>query len=100
MNKIVINDIEYKYKYSIRALFIFEKIAGKIFSLNGLMDFYIFYYSMILANNPDAVLSFDEFIDACDENPEISIEFSSYLDAYFKQQEQFNSSKEDNSKKK
>ena len=30
------------------------------------MDFYIFYYSMILAGNPECTLLFDDFIDECD----------------------------------
>ena len=43
--KVSINGQEYKYKYSIRALFVFEKIAGKTFCLESTMDFFIFYYN-------------------------------------------------------
>lgn len=84
--EIIIKGQTYKAKYSIRALFIFEQMTGKLFSLEKIMDYYIFYYSMILANNPDCKLLFDEFIDECDENPEIGKQFSSYLDDYFKRQ--------------
>ena len=45
--KIDINGQEYKVKYSIRAMFIFEKLAGKLFKLESLMDWYVFYYAMI-----------------------------------------------------
>ena len=64
MKTIKINDKEYKVKYTIRALFIYEQITGKPFAINTLMDNYIFFYSLILANNLDDVLVWDTFIDA------------------------------------
>ena len=66
MKTIKINDKEYKVKYTIRALFIYEQITGKPFAINTLMDNYIFFYSLILANNLDDVLEWDTFIDALD----------------------------------
>jgi len=71
MNTIKINGIEYKVKYTIRALFIFEKITGKPFEVKTLLDNYIFFYSMILANNPDNILDWDKFLDALDNDPTI-----------------------------
>ena len=56
--EITIKDKTYKVKYSIRAMFVFEKLTGKLFKLESLMDFYIFYYSMILAGNPECTLLF------------------------------------------
>ena len=71
MNTININGKDYKVKYTIRALFIFEQITGKAFKLETMLDSYIFYYSMILANNKDQVLQWEEFLDALDENPKL-----------------------------
>lgn len=71
MKTININGKDYKVKYTIRALFIFEQITGKAFKLETMLDSYIFYYSMILANNKDQVLQWDEFLDALDENPKL-----------------------------
>lgn len=71
MNTITINNKEYKVKYTIRALFIFEQITGKAFEIKTLLDNYIFFYSMILANNPDDVLDWNVFIDALDSDPSI-----------------------------
>ena len=71
MNTITINNIEYKVKYTIRALFIFEQITGKAFEIKTLLDNYIFFYSMILANNPDNILDWNVFIDALDSDPSI-----------------------------
>ena len=76
---ITIKDKEYKLKYTIRAMFIFEKMANKIFNIESLLDWYIFYYSMILANNPDCDLLFDEFIDECDSNPTLIVKMQEYL---------------------
>jgi len=71
MKKITINGTDYKIKYTIRALFIFEQITGKPFAINTLLDNYIFFYSMILANNQDNVLDWDTFLDALDNNPKL-----------------------------
>ena len=60
-------------------MFIFEKMANKIFKIESLLDWYIFYYSMILANNPDCELLFDDFIDECDSNPTLIVNMQEYL---------------------
>lgn len=67
MKAIKINGVNYKIKYTIRALFIFEQITGKSFKIETLLDNYIFFYSMILANN-DKVLDWDEYLDAIDKD--------------------------------
>ena len=68
---IKINNKEYKVKYTIRGLFIFEQITNRPFEIKSLLDNYIFFYSMILANNPDQVLDWDEFLDALDSDSTI-----------------------------
>lgn len=69
MNKITINGKDYKVKYTLRALFIFEQITKKPFEIKTLLDNYVFFYSIILANNDDNILDWNDFIDALDENP-------------------------------
>ena len=78
MNTITINNKEYKLKYTIRALFIFEQITNKPFAINTLMDNYLFFYCILLANNEDA-LEWDEFIDALDNEPNLLNELSSIV---------------------
>ena len=75
---LTINKKKYKVKYTIRALFIFEQITGKQFSINTLLDNYLFFYSMILANNED-VLSWDQFIDALDNDPKLFTKIAEML---------------------
>lgn len=63
--------MKWKYRYSIRALFYFEKISGKPFAVESLMDSYLLFYCMILAAYKDSSEwpTFDEFLDCIDENP-------------------------------
>ena len=63
------------------------------------MDFYILYYAMILANNPDCNLLFNDFIDACDEDSDLIVQFQDYLNSIFIKEKQFKR-EEDTSKKK
>ena len=59
---------ELKLKYTNRALMIFEQLSNKPFEIKNLTDQYVFFYSVILANNKDVSLTFDEFIDMLDED--------------------------------
>lgn len=65
---IKVKDKEYKLKYSIRALFLFERITGRSFELDSFSDQMTFFYCLILASNPDMDLTFEQFIDAIDNN--------------------------------
>lgn len=96
MKTININGKDYKVKYTIRALFIFEQITGKAFKLETMLDSYIFYYSMILANNKDQVLQWDEFLDALDENPKLLQEMEKVMKEEDGKNSLFNDNKEDN----
>lgn len=69
MKEIEINGKNYKLKYTIRSLFIWEQITGKSFKIKNMLDNYLFFYTMILANNPDNILSWDDYINAMDEDP-------------------------------
>lgn len=70
MKTITINGENYKVKYTIRALFLMEQITGKPFEIKTLLDNYLFFYCMILANNKDKekILGWDEFVDALDDD--------------------------------
>lgn len=77
--KITIQNKEYQVKNTIRAMFVYEKIANKPFKIETLLDLHVYYYSMILANNPDCTLLFDEFINECDSNPSLIMDIQDYL---------------------
>ena len=86
MKTIKIKNQKYKVKYTVRSLFIFEQITGKPFRIETLLDNYVFFYSIILANNMDKenIISWDEFIDELDKNPNL---FSVINDAIDDKQE-------------
>ena len=68
--EVKIKGVSYKIRYTLRALFIFENITGKSFNVESSMEQFLFYYSILLANNPGTTLSFDDFIDACEPDVE------------------------------
>ena len=83
--KITINKKQYKVKYTIRALFIFEQITGKPFNISTLFDNYLFFYCLLLANNPDNVIEWEEFIDAIDSDKDLYKQLSKAVTDYQKQ---------------
>ena len=85
MMNITINKKQYKVKYTIRALFIFEQITGKPFNISTLFDNYLFFYCLLLANNPDNVIEWEEFIDAIDSDKDLYQQLSKAVTDYQKQ---------------
>lgn len=70
MNTIKINETEYKIKPTVRAMFLFEQITKKPFKIENMLDNYVYFYSLILANNDD-ILEWNDFIDSLDNDPTI-----------------------------
>nr|DAJ20171.1 MAG TPA: tail assembly chaperone protein [Siphoviridae sp. ctTYz13] len=99
MRKIIIKGKEYKIKQTLRSLFIFEQITNRPFKIETLLDNYIYFYSVILANNKDNVIDWDEFIDAVDENPSLLNEFTKMNEEQNKFDELFTDSNEKGEKK-
>ena len=66
MKTVVLQGIELKLAYNLRSLFIYEEIAGKPYTGEKTVENYMLMYAMLLANNEDFSLSFDEFINECD----------------------------------
>lgn len=97
---ITINNKEYKLKYTIRALFIFEQITERPFEIRNTMDNYLFFYCMLLANNPDNLLDWDEFIDAMDNDASLITQLNQVVVDSTKKNELFNEVAEGNGEKK
>lgn len=95
----IINNKEYKLKYTLRALFIYEQITGKVFKLQTITDEYLFFYCILAANNPDLDLTFDGLIDAIDEDPNIMIEFQNFMKSELEKQNIFITNNTDDKKK-
>lgn len=90
---------DYKLKYTLRALFIYEQITGKVFELKTVTEEYLFFYCILAANNPEMQLTFDELIDAIDENMGIMLEFQNFLKKELDKQQLFITNNTDAKKK-
>ena len=97
---ITINNKEYKVKYTIRALFIFEQITKRPFEIKTTLDNYLFFYSMILANNPDNLLDWNEFIDAMDNDVSLIGQLNKMIADSQRKNELFEEVTENNGEKK
>lgn len=94
--KIVINNIEYNLKYTLRSLFIFEKITDNQFQGKQLIDYYLLFYSSLIANNSDTFkFTFDEFIELCDNDNSLFTQFIEFLNKEMNIQNQFVDKKEE-----
>lgn len=89
----------YKLKYTLRALFIYEQITGKAFELKTITDEYLFFYCVLMANNPDSPLTFEELIEAIDEDMGIMVEFQNFLKKELEKQQLFITNNTDAKKK-
>lgn len=77
--EITINNTQYTIKWTLRSFFLFEQITGKMFKMETMTDEYIFIYCLLLANNPDVQLTFDEFINVCDEDIKVLATIRDYI---------------------
>ena len=79
-----INNKEYKLKITLRAMLIFEKIMNRPFDSTKELDLLVYFYSTLVANNDNFVTeySFEQFVDALDEQPELLTEFTKVLINY------------------
>ena len=95
MDSITIKGKKYNLKYSVRSLFIFEQITKKSFKIETLLDNYIFFYSIILANNKDNTLDWDDFIDAMDDDPTLFTRMAEIIAQQQKKNELFEEDEKD-----
>ena len=98
MNTILINGKEYPIKYGIRAMLIQEQITQKPFALDNMNEQLVFLYSCLLAADNELTMSYEEFLDAVDEDMSIIIRFGQYLAE--QQKKESNILKDTKSKKK
>ena len=98
MNTILINGKEYPIKYGIRAMLISEQITQKPFSLDNMNEQLVFLYACLLAADNELTMTYEEFLDAIDEDMSIIIRFGQYLAE--QQKKESNILKDTKSKKK
>lgn len=90
MNTVTINNKDYKLKYSVRSIMLFEAASQKLFNLDTLSDQYLFLYCCILAGNIDTDdLTFDKLLDSIDEDPSIFTVYTDFMKRELSRQAEF-----------
>ena len=59
----------YKLKYTLRGLFLYEQIAGVPFTPDKTMNVFLLIFCVLIANNDDFDLSFEDFTNVLDDEP-------------------------------
>lgn len=77
--KLTINNQDVKLKQSYRGIVFYEQMAGKSFNPVTTFDMLLYFYAIILGSNKDVNITFDEFMDWIDENPEMPLHFANWL---------------------
>ena len=97
--EIQIKGTAYNLRYTIMDIFVFEQITCKILRLDNLTDYYLFYYSLLVANNSDLQMTFEDFINECDDQPALVIQLQEFLSKEMEKQSAFISDTVDSKKK-
>lgn len=58
-------------KHTMRSMMMYENITGTSKMPNNMTDILTLYYCIVIASCKDYSITFDDFIDECDEHPEI-----------------------------
>lgn len=76
---IQIKDNTIELKQTLRSMIIFEKITERTFNIINISDVVIYFYSVVMASSLNSNITFDEFVDWLDNNPESFTEFNEWL---------------------
>lgn len=77
--EIVINNKTIKLKYSFRGFMAYEQITNEAFKPDGLKSLITLFYSFVMVSDNQLSITFDEFIDWLDENPNKLNDFSNFI---------------------
>ena len=76
---IKINDIEIELKNSFKSYIAYEDVTGESFAPTGLKNIITLFYCMAMTSNYDLALTFDEFLEWLDANPDQLTNFTNFL---------------------
>ena len=77
--EITINNITIKLKKTFRSLIAYESAMGKTFNPTTITESIMYFYCVIISSDSDIELSFDNFMDWLDNNPNSLKEFTQWL---------------------
>ena len=87
-----IDNKEITLKYTLRGYMIFEQVTNHSFNGVGMSDFVILFYSMLMASDKELTITFDDFIDYLDENPQL-VQIQQNRLSYLQKKRQLNQKK-------
>lgn len=78
-----IKGVDYKLYWSLGGFFVYEEIAGEPFQAGRTVSMYMLFYAfLIYCNRKEEIkfnMEFDEFVDACSEDPSLFQQFVSMM---------------------
>lgn len=77
--EITINEKKITLKKTFRSLIAYESATGKAFNPKTVTDSIMYFYCVIISSALDLDLSFDNYLDWLDENPDTLKEFTEWL---------------------
>ncbi len=77
--EITINNQTIKLKYSFRGFMAYEQITNEAFNPTSLKNLITLFYSFVMISDNQLTITFDEFIDWLDENPNKLNDFSKFI---------------------
>lgn len=77
--EITINEKKITLKKSFRSLIAYESAMGKTFNPTTITESIMYFYCVIISSDSDIELSFDNFMDWLDNNPNSLKEFTQWL---------------------
>jgi hypothetical protein len=75
-----------KYKFKIKALILFERIAKKAFEIKTTEDVYLYFYCIRCVNIDNYSQPFEDFLDECDEDAGMLANFMVQFEEHNKRQ--------------
>ena len=77
--EITIKDKTVTLKQTFRSHIIYEQITGETFKPQGVTQILTFFYSTVMASEPDMTIDFNDFISWIDETPTALTDFVAFL---------------------
>lgn len=87
--KVNIKGKEIELKNKLRSLMIYEQITEKAFNPVTITDMILYFYCVVLANEPSLDLDFNSFMEILDEQPDLFAQFNEWIVQVNKINQQF-----------
>ena len=91
--EIKLNDKSYELKKTFRSILIYEEIKGELFNPQSVSDILLYFYSTLLASNPSMDITFNDFLEYLDNNPDELNNFVEWIELQNKKESYYQPSK-------